>query len=332
MLRKRIEKLPDNHPVKPQCLLYLAHLYGINGNPKEDVLLLRHVLKLERERGDDNKVARVLGDLSRSNLLLGSREEGIDQVREAMEIYERLGQTMGRARCLHTLAGLLWADGQLDAAKEAIFEAFELLPEKGEEPDVCMSHKILGDIYHSQGEIEKAVYHFKLALGITFSPRNRYCSAYSLYMIHSALAWIFLDVGRLNDAQFHNEQAKSLSLNDSHQLARAVLVQALIYRDQRRLEAAASEALRAQGIFEKLGSLKAVEDCKTLLQNIEDLKPCFQILEFLKLLVQCLKNFKLLREIEEATESLTPSDESDTNAPGASSSTPHDHSPAGFQS
>ncbi|KAF9793422.1 hypothetical protein BJ322DRAFT_1034568 [Thelephora terrestris] len=288
VLRKRIEKLPDHHPSKPLCLLDLACLYGAIGNPTESALFLRHALKLVRERGNDYGVATILQALSRSNLLLGSPEEGIDQAREAMEIYEQLGETMARVGCLGTLAQLLHAAGQLDAAEEAIVEVFKLLPEKGQEDRVRQLHQTLGHIYCSKGEIEKAISHYKLALGIASTLGNRY----TLFGTHLSLAVLFLDEGRFDNACLHIGQAKSHALDDSYQLGHAVLLQASIWYRQGRLEDAASEALRAQGIFEKMGNLEDIENCKLL-----------------------------LREIEEATESLTPSVEPDTNAPGASSST-----------
>jgi tetratricopeptide (TPR) repeat protein len=60
-------------------------------------------------------------------------KEGIQQVREALEIHERLGDAVDQANRWGSLAKLLSSDGQLDAAEEAESRAFGLLPEKGEE-------------------------------------------------------------------------------------------------------------------------------------------------------------------------------------------------------
>ena len=169
VLREKIERLPDNHRPKAECLFWLARLSGVIGNYQEEISLLNHALQLEREWGNDNQVALVLSGLSIANLMLDQYKEGIHQAKEAVEIYERLGETVERAVCLNSLARLLRGDGQLGAAEEAIVESIELLPEKGQEDVVCESHRVLGDIYRSKGEREKATYHDRVALGIAFT-------------------------------------------------------------------------------------------------------------------------------------------------------------------
>ncbi|KAF9793344.1 hypothetical protein BJ322DRAFT_1034115 [Thelephora terrestris] len=293
VLRKSIEELSDDNSSKPDCLYGLAYLYGAIGNFTEQALFLGHALKVERERGNDSQVAKILQSLSDSNRVLNRHEEGIDQAREAMGIYERLGRTMDRVGCLASLARLLNAAGQLDAAEEAIAEVFKLLPEKGQEHRVWQLHQTLGDIYHSKGEIEKALYNYKMAVGIASTLGNRNL----LFWIQMSLAELFLSEGRLDDAQLSIEQAKPLALDDTYQLGLAVYLQAEIYYRQRRLKDAASEALRAQEIFEKFWHLGDPRLCKALLQIIE-----------------------------EAMQGPPPSVESDTDAPvtGALSSTPQD--------
>ncbi|KAF9793337.1 hypothetical protein BJ322DRAFT_121064 [Thelephora terrestris] len=289
VLKKSVEEFSDDNSAKPGCLYGLANLYGIIGNPTESALFLRHALKLVRERGNDYGVATILQALSRSNIVLDRLEEGIDQAREAIEIYERLGKTMKCVGCLDSLAQSFWAAGQLDAAEEVIVEALKLLPEKGQELRVCQLHQTLGDIYGSKGDIEKAISHYKLALGIASTLGNRHL----LLAIHFALTIHFLKEGRLDDAQLHVEQTKSFAFDNSFRLGLAASSQATVYYLQNRLKDAASEALRAQEIFETLGTLKLLESCNLLLQ-----------------------------EIKEATESLHPSVESDSNFHGTSARAP----------
>ena len=254
VLRKKIEGLPDDHWSKIRCLFELASLYGVIGNDTEKASLLNYALKLGRERGNDSWVAHALGLLSQANRSLGHYKEGIDQVMEALEIYERLGQTVERAGCLNYLAGLLEGDGQLDAEEEAVAESIKLLPEKGGECQLYSSHFTLGQIYRVKGEKEKAIYHYELALGfastLDWNPLS--------IAIHSALATLFLDEDAFDDAQFHVDS-----------LASALILQARIWYKQHRFEDAASEALRAQDICGKLGDSSCLDTCKALLQNIE---------------------------------------------------------------
>ena len=264
MLRKKIEGLPDNHPIKPKRLSWLAKLAGKIGNSVEQASFLNKILTLQRERGDDHQVARTLRGLSGANQALGRYKEGINQAREALEIYERLGATVERPLCLNALGQLLRSDGQLDAAEESVLQSIKLLPEEGEELQVCLAHFALGCIYSSKGERERAICHYEVALGIvsTFNWRPY------LFELHLALVELFLDEDRFDDAQAHIEQAQKHALNNPYNLGSVAHLQAQIWYRKHRLKDAASEALRAKEIFEKLGALGDFEACRGLLRKI----------------------------------------------------------------
>ena len=57
----------------------------------------------------------------------GLNKEGVQQAKEASEIFERLGDTGNQVGCLLTLALPLYPDRRLDAAEETAFHAIELL-------------------------------------------------------------------------------------------------------------------------------------------------------------------------------------------------------------
>ena len=264
-LRSKIEGLPDDHKSKPQCLFKLSWLFHSAGNDVECKRLLTHVLKLCRERGDDYGAARTLMHLSNTSRLIHLPKEGIEQAKEALEIFERLGDTMEQAKCLDSLALSLRDDKQFDAAEEAVFREIALLPEKGQEYKLCNSHQTLGKIYRSKGEIEKAIHHFEVALGIA-SPFNWHGR---LFGIHYKLAGMFHDQGRFDDTEAHLERAKSHAVNDPYNLGCAMGLQAAAWYKQGRVGEARTEALGAIDILEKLGAAREVEDCKKLLRKIE---------------------------------------------------------------
>ena len=263
VLGQKIEGLPDDHPYKPLCLINLAHLFQTIGDHKKRKRLLEHGLRLERERG--SQVAFILSDLSVGNRLLGLFKEGISQAREALEIYERLGGAGRQGRCLISLARLLHDDKQLDAAEEAASRAIKILPEKGEEHRVCNTHRVLGIIYRSKGEKEKAIHHYETAL----TTASSFGWSHQLLLIYHDLAMLFRDEDDFDKAHAHIEQSKSYAVHGSYLLGRAILLQARIYYQQLRLEDSTSEALRALEIFEELGAMRIAEDCKGLLRDIE---------------------------------------------------------------
>ena len=266
ILGPKIKALPDDHPSKAQCLRELSWLSDAVGNLVERKQLLTHALKIWKEQENTHWIAVTLSDLSDTNRQLGLCEEGIQQAKEASEAFERLGKTANHAESLTDLAWLLYEDDQLDDAEEAVSRAINLLPEKGEGLRVCQAHRILGKIYHSRGEMERAIQHFEVAAGIASSLDMDD----QMFWIHFSLANLFFDEDRFDDAQSHIEQAKSRAVDDAYLLARASQMQALGFERQRKFEEAKLEALRALDVLEKLGAANDAERTRQLLQRIDE--------------------------------------------------------------
>jgi len=266
VLGPKVEGLPDGHRCKTRCLIEHSRLIGSTGNHAGRKRVLTHTLQLERMRGSDIGVACILRRLCDVNWRMGLYDEGIPQAREALEIYERLGDTAGQAQCLIQFAWLFQGQGQLDDAEEAAACAISLLPETGQQFQVCGSHHLLGKIYRSKGEIEEAIRHFEAALEIasSFDWRSE------LLEIHSSLATLFLGERRFDEARVHAVRAESYAGDDAYSLGYTIVMQALVWHRQGgRLEEAKSEALRAAQVFERLGSPHDMGKCRRLLELIQ---------------------------------------------------------------
>ena len=187
-----------------------------------------------------------MGHLSDAHRQLNLYEEGILRAKEALEIYERLNDTPGQGQSLIHIAWSLHNDGQLDAAEEAASPAINLLSNEGGQFRVCQCHRLLGNIYHSRDEIEKAANHFETALRIASS-----------FNWHDELFWVHYTMALLlpGDAHAHVERAKSHAIDSPY-----------------RFEEAKSEALHAVNLFEKLGATEDVMKCRGLLEQIEEEK------------------------------------------------------------
>ena len=268
VLGPKIEGLPDDHPSKPECLFQLSRLFSSVGNSVEAKRLLVDALKLQRDRGDDIEVAHTLRGISDVNGWLGLCEEGIEQAKEALEIYERLNDVSGQGRVLRELTWLLYYDEQLDAAEEAALRTINLLSGTDDQYEVGDCHRLLGKIHHSKGDTEKAINQFETSIGIasTFNWHHH------LFGVNYDLAELFYDEGRFDDAHVHAERAKSHAVNDRYWLGRAMELQAQFWYREGRFEEAKSEALRAAEVYEGIEAVKDVEDCKTILRNIEEKK------------------------------------------------------------
>ena len=265
VLGSKVEGLPDDHPSKPTCLIDLSRLSQSVGNYAEQKRLLSHALMLLRERKDDFQVAHTSFLLYCANWRLGLHDEGIQQMKEALAIYQQLGNTIGQVHCWNEFARWLNSERRLGDAEEAGLKAIRLLPNEGQEFLFCQSRQVLGQIYHSKREREKAIHHFEEALLIA--------SAFEwhseLLAIHYSLAMLFRDEDRFDDAHNHIDRAKSYAIGNTRYLARLMDMNARIWHQQRRLEDAASEAQGALEIFEELEAIEDVTRCETTLRLIE---------------------------------------------------------------
>jgi len=272
MLGPKIEGLQDDHILKPKCLFGLSQLFDSVGNHTEHKRLLFNTLKLWRERGNDPQVASTLICISNANRLLGLRREGMGQAEEALGIYERLGDMPGQSRSLQLVAWFMHStslspsDEELNVAEIAASIAIKLLPDEGEQFEVCQCHRLLGSIYCSKGEMGKAIDHFEAALGIAFPFGWRD----QLFWNHYSLAQLFFHQQRFGDAHAHVEHAKSHAVGDARNLGHAMSLQVGFWYFQHKLEEAKSEALRAADVYEMLGSVQYAENCRTMLWHIEE--------------------------------------------------------------
>ena len=263
-LGPKIEGLKDDHPSKPGCLFQLSRLFDAIGNHVEGERLLAHTLKLWRGRGDDFRVAMTLRSISRASKSLGLYGEGIQQVKEALEIYTRINHTPGQARSWKELAWLLAADKQLDAAEVAASRVIDL-SSGGDQFPVCECYRLLASISKTKGETEKAINHLETALGIA-TPFNW---DYQLFSINHSLAELSLGGSRFDEAHAHVERAESYAVNYPCDLGRAMRLRARIWYKQGKLKEAKSEALCAVDVFKKLGATGDLKLCGDILRVIE---------------------------------------------------------------
>ena len=265
VLRPKIEGLSDEHCSKAKCLFQLSQLFERVGNQEEEKQLLTHTLKLERQGGNDRRIAQTLRSLSDVNRKLGRYGEGIQQAEEAMEIYKRLGDTTGQAYCWNDLAAAFSDDKQLDAAEDAASRAINIISEKAQESLICESHQILGHISNSKGETEKAIHHLEIGLEIA-SAFNRHDL---LFWILYSLVRVLRDQKRFNDANALIERLKSCAADNLYDMGSAMEMQARIWHGQRRLGDAKSEMLGALEIFGSLEAARGTERCSSFLRKIE---------------------------------------------------------------
>jgi tetratricopeptide (TPR) repeat protein len=245
ILGSKIEALPDDHRYKPECLSQIAQLLGELGIFGEQKRLLTHALELERWKGGDSRIAQTLLQLSGVNWNLGLFEEGMWQVKEALEFFNRVGNKVWQLRCSCSLAWMLINLAQFDAAEDVAYRVIDFIPETSQELSACRLHRIIGKISQFKREIEKAIHHFEAAI-IIASPPNWHDV---LYWNHYSLTELFRNEGEYDKAKGHIKQAKLHATNNAYKLGHAMQLQAEVWYRQLRLGGAKLEALCQEIVF-----------------------------------------------------------------------------------
>ena len=251
ILGPKVERLPDNHPFKPQCLVAFAKLLYPVGNYAWNKQLLAHALNLWRERGDDHQVARTLVPLAGTNMTLRLRKEGILQLREALEINERLNNTAEQEYPLQLLAVLLAKEGQFDAAEEVASRIINLSSGEPSQYQLSWYHHALGRICDARGEKETSIFHHEKAVGIATSLNLRDEQISFLRCFVGTL----LSYERADDAEVYLERLKSNGSIDPFSMGLAATVQSHILARQDRWREAQSEVSSTVGVYKKIGAL-----------------------------------------------------------------------------
>ena len=228
VLGPKIGALPDNYPSKPQCLLALSDLCGVMQNFAERQRLLCHAMKLPGEWGDSCEFSIRLLQLADINSSSGLCEEGIQQAREAMKNFQRLGDVMGEVYCHISLFRFFHRANRLHDAgncESQVIGLVDIFMPTADPVSRCFLHLSLVDLYCHKGDAEESIFHLEAALTVTTVRSLR-------FIIHYGLAIIHCIQGRLFDAGVHAEHAWSLAANGSSELGGLMLVRARLLLGQ----------------------------------------------------------------------------------------------------
>jgi tetratricopeptide (TPR) repeat protein len=118
--------------------------------------------KIEGLPDDHSSKPECLFELARLFDEVGNQAECKRLLTHALGLWREREQAVS----LQRLAWLLYYDKQLDAAEETASRSINLLPDNSEQFTVCQGHRLLGNIYRSKGEAEKAIDHLEAALKI----------------------------------------------------------------------------------------------------------------------------------------------------------------------
>ncbi|NUT93072.1 MAG: tetratricopeptide repeat protein [Saccharothrix sp.] len=138
-------------------------LLGI-GRFAEATRTLRHGLDIERERGDERGVGRMLANLGIAHIRLGRHDEAVVALNRAVEALERHGNPRDLAAALANLGVVRTRLGHHEAAVEHHLRALAINTDLGNEYMVASSHLNLGWLHIRSGRLTPAREHLDEAL------------------------------------------------------------------------------------------------------------------------------------------------------------------------
>ena len=186
--------------------------------------------------------------------------------KEALEIYEKLGNTEAQTDSLQHLALLFVEVKQVDAAEEVASQAIGLSSGRASERQHCQHHHILGHLHGLRGETEAAIHHFTAVFRIFSHPSTLQHRVTPL----QCLLQLLLEAERFDEAQLYLESLKALIANEPYNLDNVLVRQAYIHYGQGRLGRAKSELSHIINTREKAGVLgDLLDDAKVFLQVLE---------------------------------------------------------------
>ena len=137
--------------------------------------------------------------------------------------------------------------------EEAATSVINLISGGGNQLAACESDHTLGNVRRFEREVEKAIHDCYMAFNIASS----FDWNHRLFWVHYALADLFWDESRFNDAHSHPEHAKPPVVNDAYQVGRAGKLEARVWFKQCRLEGARLVTQCAVDIFGKIGAARS---------------------------------------------------------------------------
>lgn len=193
----------------------LGEIYSLTGRYREAVLANERRLEIARSSGaSDSDIAHALSQIAIDYRHLGRHSEAAALLRQALAVYDRLGNPEGQARALYNLANVHGSAGDLDAAAAMMMQALDKAGQMENPRGLALVLNGLADVYTRAGNGAAAREKLTRALEINRDTRQPYGQATNLL----SLGWLALEAGDVDTAEQQVVAAGTLA--DKHGYAR----------------------------------------------------------------------------------------------------------------
>ena len=208
LTRKASRTLEDRGgwaPMRLRAAARVSEAYArqFQGRPADSLRLTRPAIEAAKTSADRKALADGLMLHDATLLDLGRVDEAVHS-REALEIYESLGDLHGAASASNTLGMVAYFQGRWDEAVEG-YERFASTKERlGDSVHAATGHMNVGEVRSDQGRLEEAVERFRRARRAYLAAGDTLGVAYCLAYLGRADA----RAGRFDDAAARLAEAR----------------------------------------------------------------------------------------------------------------------------
>ena len=201
---------------------------------------------------DENAIANLLLDIGRLHVNRHEPQDAFDALREAEDIYERLGLRQRVSDAKTWLSRAFMQTGQVGKAEESIRQAMEIDRELQNESSLATGYNNLSQIYKARGQLEEADKWLHKAMEID----ERLGNEPKLAIDHNNLSQIYKARGQLQETERWLRKAIEIDerLGDETNLAIDYNNLSQIYDARGLFEEAERWLRKAMEIDERLGS------------------------------------------------------------------------------
>jgi len=210
LTRKALRTLEDRDgwaPMRLRAAAKVSEAYArqFQGRPGDSLRLTRPAIEAAKTSADRKALADGLMLHDAALLDLGRVDEAVHS-REALEIYEALGDLHGAASASNTLGMVAYFQGRWDEAVEG-YERFASTKERlGDSVHAATGHMNVGEVRSDQGRIDEAVTRFRRARRAYLAAGDTLGVAYCLAYLGRADA----RAGRTDDAAARLAEARTV--------------------------------------------------------------------------------------------------------------------------
>ncbi|KAI0058172.1 TPR-like protein [Artomyces pyxidatus] len=172
---------------------------------------LNEAFTLHIENQDIKQQAIDLFSIGRVYRFQSKLDEAQEVLKQAMDCYAQVDNTLGRAYCLNELACIYRPIGKLSEAKEALEEALKLHEKNNDPLGQANDLQSLGELYLQLGDLDSAELNLNSALKLHIQVDDILGQAYDLHYIGS----VYKHQSQLDKAESMTKEAQMLHIKSN---------------------------------------------------------------------------------------------------------------------